>query len=116
MRMAPVAGRVSQIQGAPSHARALQTCLPSQTCLSFATQAAATSEPETISVPLTAHFRDMYLQSTTAPPRSQCDLCSANRLRRPKRQIQQALMVTARYGDQRACKRWKASSAGGRSP
>ena len=37
----------------------LQTCSPSQTCSSFATQAAATSEPEIISVPLTARFRDV---------------------------------------------------------
>ena len=71
----------------------LQTCLPSQTCSSLATAASAASEPEILSVPLTAHFRDMPAEhdgSTAFTLR----LVFSEPIRTTEAAIQQALMVT----------------------
>ena len=70
----------------------LQTCLPSQTCLSFAT-AAATSESETISVPLTAHFESVPAEHDGSTAFT-LQLVFSEPIETTEAAIQQVLMVT----------------------
>ena len=72
----------------------LQTCSPSQTCSSFATQAsAATSEPEIISVPLTARFRDVPAEHDGSTAFTLL-IAFSESIEMTEEQMQQALRVT----------------------